>query len=296
MTQAIRPIPEDMVQYWEGLRFMFFWESILHTVFNHTNFILQVPLFLLSPHALRALQAKMSSFSLVSLEDCRQFVTRSPEFIRIFQASWLLHIHSFGLTSPTVCYIRFLLDFSWDQITTALSALRSVIGGGTQQQIFACTITILALSLELYPVRAPAVTSDLAAGCLRLIQRFGHSVAGDFAGAELTRFLWSVHFREFPNTSSITYDCRHGSPLPCARWSQLLRCSPHSSSRELLHQLEEFVPPWHLFPVHRPDCPPKGCLCPIDVYNVVQWLQVGTNQQARLSRCSQPFRVSQIHH
>jgi hypothetical protein len=201
MLQTNRPVPYDLIQYWEGFRFMFSWETLIHTVLSSTEFLLRVPLFSLSPHALGALQAKMCKFSLVSLEDCRQFVTQSPGFIRIFLASWLLHTHSFGFTSPTVCYIRFLLDLPWDHITTALSAFRALMGGdgATEQQLFSGTITILALSLELYPASAPTVTADLAAGCLRLIRRFGHSLGGDFRGEDLTRMLWSVDSYGIPH-------------------------------------------------------------------------------------------------
>ncbi|KAF7352205.1 NACHT domain-containing protein [Mycena venus] len=46
-------------------------------------------------------------------------------------------------------------------------------GGGSQNQIVAGTITILALVLELYPAIIPGLIADLGCGMLRLIQRTG---------------------------------------------------------------------------------------------------------------------------
>jgi hypothetical protein len=55
----------------------------------------------------------------------------------------------------------------------ALSALRSIIGGGTRKQVIATTIMILALALEVYPANMPCLSGDLAAGMLHFIQRIG---------------------------------------------------------------------------------------------------------------------------
>lgn len=175
MTQAVQPTPKDLIQRWEGYHFMFPYEMILNEVVRHDRHDDLV--LVLSPRMLCVLQTKMSGLSLISPADCRQFLAQSPEFVRIFQARWLLQQYVFRPHSkPSFYHIRLLLDLSWDDITAAFLALRSLIGGATRKQIAAVSITILALSLELYPSSISSLTSDLARGCLHLIQQIG---AGD---------------------------------------------------------------------------------------------------------------------
>jgi hypothetical protein len=166
VTQAIQPIPEDIIRLWEGFHFWFLLEEFQsRTIPEWCSLV-----FSLSPHMLRVLQTKMS-FGLVSIQDCRQFVAQYPEFVRILQARWLLYGHSESSYGENLCHLRILLDLGWDDITAALSALRSIIGGGTLKQVVAGTIAILALSLELYPASTCPVVSDLALGCLHLVQQ-----------------------------------------------------------------------------------------------------------------------------
>jgi hypothetical protein len=129
----------------------------------------------LSSQSLRMLQTKMSGVSLASLADCRQFVVQFPDFIRILQARWLLQSHLFSSSCWLVnlYYLHLLLGLSYDDITPTFSALHSIIGGGTRNQVIAGTITILALGLELYPTDVPSVASNLAVGLLHLLQQIG---------------------------------------------------------------------------------------------------------------------------
>jgi hypothetical protein len=178
VSQAIQPIPEDLIQRWKAYQFMFFWETLHHQVTMFLGFEVRRDLnqvFLLSPQMLRALQTKMDRLSPVSVADCRRFLTQSPEFIRIFQARGLLNSCLFR--SPYrlshLYHLRLLLNLSWDDITAAFSALSSFIGTGTLKQVVAGIITVLALSFELYPANTSSLISDLASGFLHFIQRIG---------------------------------------------------------------------------------------------------------------------------
>ncbi|KAF8182109.1 hypothetical protein K438DRAFT_1840325 [Mycena galopus ATCC 62051] len=235
--KAIQLVPEDLIQAWEGYRSMYSWDSLYRHMAECT-----LPIHSLSPSALRVLRARNCSFSQVPLEACRELVVQSPEFVRIFQATWALQIH-FHCPGETLYYTRLLLDIPWDSIVVAFSALSSIValGRGTEKEGPACTLAIVfTLSAELHPSGLAAVTSDLARGFIRVIQRV---VTGDLA----------LHL----------YD-----HLLCSAWGQLVRSSPHSSA-ELLQDLHEFVPPWEEFPLKYPW---HYCLC-IELHDVIQWLQ-----------------------
>jgi hypothetical protein len=108
---------------------------------------------------------------------CHQFMVWSPESVRIFQASWMI---SQAVDSVEIMYhTRVLLDFSWDQIMAAFSALHSTIGRGMKKQTLGGILAILTLSWEQDLARGGClVATDLARACLHHIQqvRFGHLV------------------------------------------------------------------------------------------------------------------------
>ncbi|KAJ7876675.1 hypothetical protein B0H14DRAFT_2713624 [Mycena olivaceomarginata] len=245
--REIRPVPESLIQRWEDYVFMFLWDSrrdpVCQNFFQHTelNGILS-----LSVQNLRVLQAKMSgSLPVSELANCRQFLARSPDFARIFLARWLLYDHILAPYMPSLYRLRLVLGVSWADITAGLSVVRSIIGGGSREQVVGGTITILGLVLELYPTHFLNLTSDLGCGLLRLIQRVG---AGNSAP------YWWHHFTE----DKARLD-----------WGAIIRCSS-SSSPGLLSELHKFVPSWDWFP--STDCP-FDCLCPADFYHIVKWLK-----------------------
>jgi hypothetical protein len=61
----------------------------------------------------------------------------------------------------------------------------------------------------------------------------------------------------------------YGNDYPL--WGRLIRCSP--PSKQLLRELDEFVPPWNLFPSSDHA---RYCLCPSEFHDVVQWLKVNS--------------------
>jgi hypothetical protein len=168
-------MPEDLLQRWEDYYFMFRFERFLNEAAQNGTYYDLVPVFLLSPRMLCVSQTEMSSLSPISPADCRQFLDQSPGFVSILQAGWLLHSYSLGdpRSLSSFYYIRLLLNLSWDDLLAAFSALRSLLGGATREQVVAASITILALSVELYPTSAGTLTSDLACGCLHVIQQIG---------------------------------------------------------------------------------------------------------------------------
>ncbi|KAJ7857651.1 hypothetical protein B0H14DRAFT_686540 [Mycena olivaceomarginata] len=240
--KEIRPVPEDLVHYWQGLQFTLLWDSLTRDLMDITRLSsLKSQLPSLSSHAAHVLQVRMCNFSSLSLGDCQQFVHQFPDFVRIFQASWLFRIY-LSSYSKSIHYTRLLLDVSWDQIIAAHSALCSIIGGRTPKQVFAGATAIFVLSSELY--NTGKALSNLARHFLHLIQRVG---AGDIP----LHVCDDIFFRP-------------------SRWGELIRCSPHSSP-ELLQDLYEFVPPWELF--SSSDQHGDDCLCSVEFHDVVQWLK-----------------------
>ncbi|KAJ7022954.1 hypothetical protein C8F04DRAFT_1272020 [Mycena alexandri] len=158
----------------------------------------------------------MSRFLPLPLAAYRQLVAQSPEVVRIFQARWLLN----GYRYLNSVYARLLLHEPWDNIMRAVAAFRSATENlevegikNPLQVIAATTITLLALSLELFPDSAQNLLGELACGCLRPLD------------LHLTRMRINL------NTLA---------------WGQLVRCSPYPNS-PLLCALEEFTPTWDNF-------------------------------------------------
>ncbi|KAJ7193430.1 hypothetical protein GGX14DRAFT_588673 [Mycena pura] len=231
--KASEHTPEDLIQRWEDYYFMVMWGRLFRATRSHQQG--RSTRLLLSSPVLHLLHAKLagSSFPL-SPANCYQFVAQSPHFIRIFQASWLLESY-LSKTAPSsdvgsIYQVRHLLDLSWDDITDALFALRSLV---------------------VYPDSAPSLTSDLAWGYLRLIQRIGTG--------HLPQRTWWYNFYPY-------------------HWGRLVRSSPHSNSK-LQKELYEFVPPWDSFPSYH--CP-HDCLCPLDFYHVLQWLKADPDSPLEL--------------
>ncbi|KAJ7681864.1 hypothetical protein DFH06DRAFT_283258 [Mycena polygramma] len=199
----------------------------------------------LSPNTLLVLQSRISRSLSVSFKDCRQFVTDSPSIVRMLQVMWLLNIPRSRLRGdprPSIRLTQLLLDLSWDDLTSDLSALHSLIGGGTHKQLAAATLTMLALSVEVYRNSLPSLTAEIIGGVFRLIQQngIGHLPLNTWA-----RYL--------------------------GRWGQLIRHSPRSNL-DLLRQLREFVPPCDVFRLSNCDFLNRG-----EFYHAIEWLKAFPN-------------------
>jgi hypothetical protein len=179
--EAISPIPQDLVQLWNGYGFMSSWDAAHSQASsegsdNEWHDLKQA--FLTSPHILRVLQRKLPDPQLVSLTTLRQLVAQSAKFVRIIQARYLLHGHLFGchFHLTRAYHIQLLLpDISWHDIMGTVSVLHSLLGdeGSQTQYIVSITMIVLALALEIDPTSAGALTGDLAQGFLQFIQRIG---------------------------------------------------------------------------------------------------------------------------
>jgi hypothetical protein len=156
------------------------------------------------------------------------------------------------------------LGVSWDDIIATLSALRSITGGSPNQAA-AGSITILALSLELYPATIPDLIGELGCGLLRLVQRIR---PGPLDSVPL--HWWEAYF----STSLMGIAGENPIKIRNDRyyWGALIRYSPLSSPK-LLSQLQKFDPPWDWLPCDYANGLSE-CLDPADFYDVVQWLKV----------------------
>ncbi|KAF8160202.1 hypothetical protein K438DRAFT_1942388 [Mycena galopus ATCC 62051] len=243
--KAIQPTPEDLIQRWEYYHFMVLWDASYDC--GLSTFMRQVgmsQILSLSPQILLVLQTKMSGSLLRPLADCRQFVARSPEFARIFQAQWLLYSH---LNQPhhllSVYHLHQILGVSWDETMATLVAVRSIVDRGSRTRLVAGTFTILLLVAELHPVDIPGLIGDLSCGILRLIQR----------ASGVDRAWYPGYHMDFLTDG--------------ASWGSFIRYS--RSSPQLRSQLDKFVPQWQRFPSFMG----HYCLGPENFYNVLQWLK-----------------------
>jgi hypothetical protein len=76
----------------------------------------------------------------------------------------------------TLFKIHFLLDFSWDELRTAICSLRSLIG--EEGEGFVRNLFIVALDPTLFPVPLDLIVWDFACGSLHVMQRI---LRGEFA-------------------------------------------------------------------------------------------------------------------
>ncbi|KAJ7681896.1 hypothetical protein DFH06DRAFT_1159616 [Mycena polygramma] len=157
---AIKPVPEDLIQRWEAYELMSSLDAIRIRI-GRDQFDFMYIVSLSSQERLGMLQSNMSGSSSVSLAACYQFVARCPTLISMLQALWLLNNEETRSDPAQPPFIQLLLDFSWDDLTMDLSALRSLIDGGTQKQ------------LEFYPYSIPDLPVRLARAVFRLIQQVG---------------------------------------------------------------------------------------------------------------------------
>ncbi|KAJ7739149.1 hypothetical protein B0H16DRAFT_65799 [Mycena metata] len=232
----ICPAPEDVIQRWENYHFISLWELVFRQLINLEH----LPLFSLSGPMCRVLQAKMSQFLPHQLATYRQLVVQSPKVIRIFQARWLLGGYQYLSDVSLFVHLPLSLDESWDNITGAVAAFRSITGNlegrkNPLQVIAATTITLLALSQEIFPDSAQNLLGELACGWL------------------CPRNLCSVWLK--PNKHLIA-------------WGQLVRWSPYPNSL-LLDRLNKFTPPWDDFNSSTLSLR----LTPVEFHDVLQWLK-----------------------
>ncbi|KAJ7027614.1 hypothetical protein C8F04DRAFT_1238035 [Mycena alexandri] len=244
--KEIYPAPEDVIRRWEDYYFMSRSELSYQRLMvrNHETPDLHQQLFSLSVEMLRVLRTKMSRFLPFPLAAYHQLMVQSPAVIRIFQARWLLK--GYISPPPSLCCVRLLLGLSSDNITSAVTALRSIMGDlerteNPLQVIAATTITLLALSLELFPHSIHNLLSELACGCLHLLE-LGSSGCDSWINDDIA-------------------------------WGQLVRCSPYPNS-SLLCALSKFIPLWDDFDQSEWSLR----LLPVEVHDIIQWLKAHPNQ------------------
>ncbi|KAJ7681907.1 hypothetical protein DFH06DRAFT_284075 [Mycena polygramma] len=254
--KAIEPVPEDLIRRWEAYESFFLLDGMrIHIDRDSFNFKEIAPM---SPERLHTLQANMSDSSSVSLAACYLFVAQCPTLICMLQALWLLSPYG-KAQSEQLMFIQLLLDLPWDDLTTDLPALRSLIDGEHQKQHsdFAAAAvmiipTVLALSVEVYPNSIPDLTLRVARGVFRLIRQVRTGCVSFSIWCDL--------------------ELIHGY---LNQWGQLIRQLAHSqSSPDLLRDLREFVPHWDMFRSHYCD---DDRLCVAEFYHVVQWLKAFPN-------------------
>ncbi|KAJ6457532.1 hypothetical protein C8R47DRAFT_1164038 [Mycena vitilis] len=271
--KKIERVPKDLIRRWEAYETM----SLLATIREddvgrvHFDFMHITPI---SPDQLDTLHGDMSGSS-VSLAACHRLVNQCPTLVYMLQALWLLNngVPKIVYRRVDPIFIQLLLGLSWDDLTTDLTVLRSLIGGAAQKQIDCAVMimpTVLALSVEVYPHSIPYLTTTLARRALHLVQQVVNETDHDdhhFPIYDWRHLAWRYGFLRL--------------------WGQLIRQSPHSSP-ELLRELREFV-------LHR------GVFCPepAEKFNhVVQWLKVHTYTQCQRQLCltrAWPGRLSRIH-
>ncbi|KAJ7032968.1 hypothetical protein C8F04DRAFT_1105562 [Mycena alexandri] len=249
----IHPAPEDVIHRWQSYHFVVLLElSYFRLMDQYWRLIGPVSkiqlhqIFSLSAQMLRVLQAKMSRFLPLPLATYRQLVVQSPKVVRIFQARWLLDGYGYqNLVLNSLYRVRLLLGESWDNIMGAVVGLRSIIGEleGTENPLqvrAATTITLLALSLELFPGSAHNLLGELARGYVRLLE-----FVADSGGHS----QFEVHVNDIA-------------------WGRLIRCSPYPNP-PLLCTLDEFTPVWDHF--NSSEWPLR--LLPVEFHDVIQWLK-----------------------
>jgi hypothetical protein len=137
--QKSQPQPKDLIQLWEDYQFMDYCEQIW-------------------------IQDREPEVTWSDWDHCSQILSQtSPSCIRILQAIKFISRPSYNLFK-----IHFLLDFSWDELRTAICFLRSPM---RDEEELLPTLSIVALDPSLFPPPFDSIMWDLACGSLRVMQQ-----------------------------------------------------------------------------------------------------------------------------
>ena len=166
-VQEINPLPEDLIRRWEDYRFMHLFghfedritcnlrDACGRWASEETISQVRAP----SIHTTHTLRARMNSELQAKMEVFQQHLAQSPQLVCLLRAKTLLSLdHQVDLFQ-----IRIALDLSWDDVRECICSLRPVITEEFDWHLFWC------LTNGLYP--KPLVSSDLACGFIRLLQR-----------------------------------------------------------------------------------------------------------------------------
>jgi hypothetical protein len=103
-------------------------------------------------------------------EDCSRLLSQtSPSTIRILQAIRFIPPDLIGDDSGYLFKIHFQLDFSWDELRTAICSLRSFIRDDEEGLL--TKLLIVVLDPTFFPVLFDLMMWDLACGSVRVMQR-----------------------------------------------------------------------------------------------------------------------------
>jgi hypothetical protein len=113
------------------------------------------------------LQAKKKGLEATSSDrdHCSRILSQAPSLIKILQVIKIL----LGSIIPPLFQIHFMLDFSWDELRTAICSLRSLVYD--EEEGFLSKLLNVALDPTLFPMPFDSITWDLACGSLHATQR-----------------------------------------------------------------------------------------------------------------------------
>jgi hypothetical protein len=141
--QKIQPLPEDLIQLWEDYLFMDSCEEIWTYG--------------------RDLEITWSD-----QDHCRQILSQaSPSLVRILHAIRFILLQ--GDDTWVLFQIHFFLNFSWDELRTAICSLRPLIH--EKEEGLLNTLSTVALDPTLFLLPFDLIMWDLACGSLHVMQQ-----------------------------------------------------------------------------------------------------------------------------
>ncbi|KAF7362588.1 WD40 repeat-like protein [Mycena venus] len=97
-------------------------------------------------------------------QKCHQLFSQYPQLLRVIQAWWICRIDFDPLVtqSPSLFYIRLLLDIPWDEMRMLIRPLHSLKVNSVQSGALLFSANAI--------VRCPTICRDLSRGCIRLFK------------------------------------------------------------------------------------------------------------------------------
>jgi hypothetical protein len=141
--QKSQPQPKDLIQLWEDYQFIDYCEQIWIED--------------------RALEVTWSD-----RDHCSHILSQaSPTLVRILHTIRFIILQWHD--TWVLCQIHFLLNFSWDELRTAICSLRSLIHD--KEEGILNTLSTVALDPTLFPLPFDLIMWDLACGSLHVMQQ-----------------------------------------------------------------------------------------------------------------------------